>query len=219
MSTVKPPDIASSRNPSRRDRKKARRRKEILDCAVELFVQRGYDHVTVDDIVEAVDIAKGTFFNYFPSKTDVLVEYWGNIAVEILSYGEKLQDTSGRVLFGKYFRKLARCIRRDGAMYEILVHQAFGRPSEVVPHKDWAERRTRLFRKYAKAGQACGEIPVAADIALIGEMIFDLWTGTQLEWVYRGKNFSLETKMLKKLDLFLEGLGATSSIDSPRKSS
>ncbi|MDR2565149.1 MAG: TetR/AcrR family transcriptional regulator [Bifidobacteriaceae bacterium] len=44
----------------------------ILDAAVKLFAVKGYDAVTVADILEAVPIGKGTFYHYFGSKEDVL---------------------------------------------------------------------------------------------------------------------------------------------------
>jgi len=53
--------------------RKQRRREEtaqrILSSAVRLFEQRGYSTTTVEQITEAADVAKGTFFNYFPAKS------------------------------------------------------------------------------------------------------------------------------------------------------
>ncbi|MDR1212296.1 MAG: TetR/AcrR family transcriptional regulator [Spirochaetaceae bacterium] len=48
------------------------RRKEILDAAEKLFAARGYEAATVNNILEAVKIAKGTFYYYFKSKEEVL---------------------------------------------------------------------------------------------------------------------------------------------------
>ena len=48
------------------------RKNEILDAAEELFGVKGYGAATVNDILEAVNIAKGTFYYYFKSKEDVL---------------------------------------------------------------------------------------------------------------------------------------------------
>jgi AcrR family transcriptional regulator len=48
------------------------RRNEILDVAERLFGTKGYDKSTVNDILEAVGIAKGTFYYYFKSKEEVL---------------------------------------------------------------------------------------------------------------------------------------------------
>jgi AcrR family transcriptional regulator len=57
MRTVKKPEI---------------RKSEILDVAEKLFAAKGYEAATVNDILSAVQIAKGTFYYYFKSKEDVL---------------------------------------------------------------------------------------------------------------------------------------------------
>jgi len=48
------------------------RRREILVAARELFVSKGYEQTSVNDILKIVDIAKGTFYYYFSSKEEVL---------------------------------------------------------------------------------------------------------------------------------------------------
>ncbi|MCF6468366.1 TetR family transcriptional regulator [Nonomuraea sp. MG754425] len=56
-----------------RARKKARTRNAIADAAVSLFLERGYDHVSVNDIAAAVEISKPTLFRYFPTKEDLVL--------------------------------------------------------------------------------------------------------------------------------------------------
>jgi len=48
------------------------RKNEILDTAEKLFAAKGYEAATINDILEEVHIAKGTFYYYFKSKEDVL---------------------------------------------------------------------------------------------------------------------------------------------------
>ena len=64
---------------SRRERKKLETRQALLEAAAALFHEQGYDETTVEAITEQADVAKGTFFNYFPSKEDLLGELtvWG----------------------------------------------------------------------------------------------------------------------------------------------
>ena len=57
-----------------RERKKARLRQEIVETALHLFRQRGYENTRIDDIVQALEISQPTFFRYFPSKDAVLRE-------------------------------------------------------------------------------------------------------------------------------------------------
>ncbi|MDQ7803222.1 helix-turn-helix domain-containing protein [Amycolatopsis sp. A133] len=52
----------------RRERKKAQTRKALADAALELFLDRGYDQVSVKEIADAADVSVTTLFKYFPSK-------------------------------------------------------------------------------------------------------------------------------------------------------
>jgi AcrR family transcriptional regulator len=56
----------------RRQRHGAETRVRLFHCALQLFAERGYTNVTVEHITEAADVGKGTFFNYFESKDQVL---------------------------------------------------------------------------------------------------------------------------------------------------
>ena len=59
---------------SRRERKKLETRLRLMEAALELFKENSYDDTTVQQIARAADVAKGTFFNYFPSKEALLSE-------------------------------------------------------------------------------------------------------------------------------------------------
>lgn len=56
-----------------RARKKARTREAIGDAAVSLFLERGFDRVSVNDIAAAAEISKPTLFRYFPTKEDLVL--------------------------------------------------------------------------------------------------------------------------------------------------
>jgi len=49
------------------------RREELMDAAQRLFLEKGFDETSVDEIVRAAHVAKGTFYWYFKSKDDVLL--------------------------------------------------------------------------------------------------------------------------------------------------
>lgn len=60
------------------------RKRKIVDNAARLFAAKGYHGTTVDEIVQATGIAKGTFYLYFESKEDLLVEVIKNLIDETL---------------------------------------------------------------------------------------------------------------------------------------
>ena len=51
----------------RRERRRLETRDRLYRAALELFGERGFLETTVEDITEAADVGKGTFFNYFPT--------------------------------------------------------------------------------------------------------------------------------------------------------
>jgi AcrR family transcriptional regulator len=57
-----------------RARKKARMRQHISDVATALFVEHGFEAVTVAEVAQAADVAENTVFNYFPTKEDLFFD-------------------------------------------------------------------------------------------------------------------------------------------------
>ncbi|MDB5655659.1 MAG: transcriptional regulator, TetR family [Tardiphaga sp.] len=57
-----------------RSRKRLATREGISDVATRLFIERGFDHVTVDEIAAAADVGRMTVFNHFPRKEDMFFD-------------------------------------------------------------------------------------------------------------------------------------------------
>src|ERR1700744_2595404 len=58
----------------RRSRKRLAMRQNISNAATRLFMERGFDNVTVDEIAEAADVGRMTVFNHFPRKEDMFFD-------------------------------------------------------------------------------------------------------------------------------------------------
>src|ERR1700743_1759831 len=60
---------------TRRERHRTATRERLFRAALRLFAERGYLETTVEDITDAADVGKGTFFNYFPTKEHLLIAF------------------------------------------------------------------------------------------------------------------------------------------------
>ncbi|WP_253778202.1 TetR family transcriptional regulator [Goodfellowiella coeruleoviolacea] len=85
---------------SRRERKKRETRQRIVAAAVRLFGEQGYEQTTVAQIAAAADVDPKTFFNYFPSKDEVLfADVEQDLAVLFEAIGHRKPDEGpGEVL-------------------------------------------------------------------------------------------------------------------------
>ena len=92
------------------------RRKEILLTARKLFVQKGYDQTSINDILKIVDIAKGTFYYYYSSKEEVLEAIIMDIVNEGAARAEHiLQDASIPLLNRIVMAVMAQAPEFEGA--------------------------------------------------------------------------------------------------------
>lgn len=84
---------------SRVVKKPLERRSEIIDAAHELFQKKGYDKVTMQDVMNRLDIAKGTIYHYFRSKEQLLEAVIDKISEKMMSQMQAAMDqTKGNAL-------------------------------------------------------------------------------------------------------------------------
>lgn len=84
------------------------RRTEIIATAQQLFFSRGFDSVSIADIIRAVGIAKGTFYHYFASKDELLEGIIDVYTERVIAHIEPIsadRNRSARERLGEYFRE------------------------------------------------------------------------------------------------------------------
>jgi AcrR family transcriptional regulator len=149
---------------SRVQRKRGRRMQEIVAVAAELFGERGYDAVSLDDVAERLDVTKGSLYHYFSGKEEL-----GAAAVEALgtTWTARLEQTVGSTP-GPASARLRALVReqlviavRDhpAGLGLFLVPDDRSRPERDVV-KDLRRRHDRLFRDLVEEGVAAGDFVV-----------------------------------------------------------
>jgi AcrR family transcriptional regulator len=83
------------------------RRAELLDCAQRLFLTRGYEQTTVNDVIAATGLSKGAFYHHFRAKEDLLEAIAGRFAHDALGFIQALQSEADLDALGRLNRLLS----------------------------------------------------------------------------------------------------------------
>jgi AcrR family transcriptional regulator len=123
------------------------RRAEIMDAASRLFLSRGYQSTTVDDIVGEAGVGKGTFYLYFESKPQVLVAIIERIQEEIWEEIEKAANSPGDARARLYMclTRLTEGYRKNEELVELLHMAGPETAHERLRSRSWEKMRV-LFR-------------------------------------------------------------------------
>lgn len=93
------------------------RRAELLDCAQGLFLTRGYERTTINDVISATGLSKGAFYHHYRSKEDLLEAIAARFASEAFGYAAALQANTELDALGRLNRLLA--VGRDWKLTHI----------------------------------------------------------------------------------------------------
>ena len=83
----------------KRKARKENTRKKVFKVALELFTSKGFEQTTIEDITTKANVAKGTFYNFFAKKEDVLVDYLDS---KIAQSHEKFRVAAGSRFLEQY---------------------------------------------------------------------------------------------------------------------
>lgn len=182
-----PPAVAGPPNTpalGRRQRRAAETRIRLFRCALQLFAQRGFQNVTVEDITEAADVGKGTFFNYFPTKDHVLgvmAEIQLGKAAEALALAAN-GEQSIRSVFRHLFLRVAEEPGRSPDLARALISSFLASPGvRKIIAFNMKEGR-RMIAEVVAAGQKSGEIDPRLKKEKVATQVLQTFMGTVLFW-------------------------------------
>jgi AcrR family transcriptional regulator len=172
-----------STSPDRRTRKRLATRQAISDAATRLFIERGFDKVTVDEIAAAADVGRMTVFNHFTRKEDMFFD----------------REEEGRELLREALRRRDPTLAPVEALRQ-LAHRLVAERSPAVDFSDRSQgfiaaveaseslkaraRATRdeLAREVtAGLAESVGREPTDADARFAGDLLVAGWAAAFLE--------------------------------------
>lgn len=193
----------------KRETGKQARRDRLYDAALSLFRQQGYEQTTVDQITRQAGLAKGTFFNYFPTK-DAVLRYMG--AREIGRLGASSLAGGSASALGNLKRLLTALSASLEADRE-LVRLIFGR-GITVPDLLCGDAGGFSIRPTAalllRRGQTLHEVAAWLDPDVLAAALDALYLQQLVCWCQAEQPYPLAERLTGVVDLLLMGIAARS---------
>ncbi|MCR5756650.1 MAG: TetR/AcrR family transcriptional regulator [Selenomonas sp.] len=193
----------------RRERKKMLSRQAILDAAVVVFSKKGFREASIADIMNGADLGTGTFYNYFQSKEELLVQLLGRLVKEVNTQVRDLQAEerpSCEILY-KACMLMAKFLDENRYVMPLFLAAAdhSGVPENVAEHKTVPTPGFKpLFEKILKEGQDKGEVRKDVPAELITEMFHSIYQAT----AFSKLEISFQENVAMKMKLLLDGIKA-----------
>lgn len=156
------------------------RRDELMDAALQLCVDIGYEAMSIEQVTQATGVAKGTFYYHFASKTDLLIAMVGRWADELFDALEQADQTdqgtgAQRFQAMMQFATAWKLERVDSAMASIpLLYKPENLELRHRLFDAWGVRMYRLFLPMVEQGHDDGTFAVD-DAPATTQLVLALW--------------------------------------------
>jgi len=193
---------------NRRERKKEETRQSIIDCAVSLFRENGFQETTMEAIADRADVSKGTLYNYFSDKESILVGYFQTIiALYALQIKETLTDNSDiKMRLSNILGLVNQVFKNDHALAVIYFKYRMQEPF-AIRIVDSSKRSgiekwvLEIIEKAQQAGELRDDIP-----ALVLTRHFHLLALSFLSTkIFTEEQLEIDSIKTQVIELFLNG--------------
>ena len=191
----------------RRQRHKRERKERIYRAALRLFREKGFENTTVEEITRMARVAKGTFFNYFPTKEAVLLylaeRQMGGLRALNSVRGRYESSAVGRIKH--LLATLAVSAEEDRELIQLAVRRAL-RMADLAP----GEGRRLGFRAIVALliaqGQRMGELREDVSADAVAGLIEAMYFYELFQWCATPVPYSLSRRLESMLELIMAGV-------------
>jgi AcrR family transcriptional regulator len=204
MNTSHPPVHTLLTQPAnRRTRRRAEIREKLFRAALSLIMERGLQQTTVSDITEAADVGKGTFFNYFPTKEHVLVEFYERHRARLEERLRAVRQGQESALTA--LETVMERLSQESAKSPALVRSFW---LAVISSEDVSrivmqqiDINNRRIEELCLIGQQQGDLRRDWPASDLARAVRDLGFGSALFWALRPGHQQLDALLRHNLDL------------------
>lgn len=147
---------------------------QIYDTAVELFHKKGYEKVTIEDITKSIGIAKGTFYNFFSSKREILL-LWSTQQFQQFDFFQTLnKNQSIQENMNSLITFLVKCIAENHNMFRSFLNELLRmdtRNQESNGDYDFIQIFSNVIC-YSNDFEAIGELYLKEKITVLNNALF-----------------------------------------------
>lgn len=191
---------------SKRAQGKVERKERLYEAALELFRERGYEATTVDQITRQAGLAKGTFFNYFPTK-DAVLRYMGTREVGRLGAASlSMNGTNSSI--GKLKRlmnALAASLERDRELICLIFRRGVT-VSDLMAGDAGGFSLQPTVALMIRQAQRQGEINPNLDPDTLASALDALYLQQLIRWCEADNHYPLTERLTGIVDLLLTGI-------------
>src|SRR5712664_2167686 len=197
----------STSKPGRRQRRSSEIRERLFRAALDLFANKGFLETTVEDITEAADVGKGTFFNYFPSKDHILLAF-GEMQLLKLEAAIELARKTGEPM-PEFLRSLGVRMTQEPTRNPAIIRALLQAYLSTTPVRaammDLQRRVHSLHTQMIQLGQDRGEIRNDLPATEIAQVFRQTIFGTLLIWSLYG-DATLHSRIESAFNLLWSGM-------------
>lgn len=111
---------------SRREREREARRREILDAAIRLFAEKGFEQTTLDEIAQKAEFGKGTIYHYFKNKEELIITYLQEGVEYFIKLGKnsaQMPNLSASQKLKHYAHHMTKFVRENEHFVRVMVFE------------------------------------------------------------------------------------------------
>jgi AcrR family transcriptional regulator len=195
---------------SRMERKKEETQSKIIATAMTMFKQYGLDSVTMEQIAEEADIAKGTLYNYFPSREAIINAFMLKAFLEKheerLAQIRQLPDTRSRLI--RILTLLVEGVQAQKEIFEVFMVYRMKQVVSFRPVEGVEKTLPNLIREIIELGKQSREIRTDLPVSML-EDLFDFIVIEAIKPFYLAPDRYDRQKSIEQcVDLYLHGVGA-----------